>query len=198
MEKPFKRRIKFMRQERIMERAADLRNKFVSDHKPIDIRNLLEGGLKQLVPKFDWIVGDDEKFEGVADAEAYVDFSNYPRLVLRENTYEDLYQATGTRLSQVRFILAHEFGHVMLHSRSKVRLPRRKIGSSEQYRHNVSLEFEANIFAGSLLVPTTGVAQGMDANTIALRYQTSQSVAVQCEKECRDYKRIVSLREKLK
>jgi hypothetical protein len=198
MEKPIKRAMKYERQERIMKRAAKLRRKFAADEKSIDIRQLLEGGIKEYAPRFDWIVGDDSKFKGLEDAEAYVDFSGSPLMVLREGTYADLYEAKGTRLLQVRFIIAHEFGHFFLHQRSRKTLPRRKVKSSEQYKHNRVLELEANVFAGSFLVPTTGMALGMDANTIALRYQTSQSVAEQCVKECQDYRRIALLREKLK
>lgn len=198
MEKPSRRAIKFERQERIMQRAADLRRRFVTDEKPVDVRILLEGGIKEYAPKFDWIVGDNTKFQGLDDAEAYVDFSENPLLVLREDTYVDLYEATGTRLLQVRFIVAHEFGHVVLHQRSRKTLPRRRLGSTEQYKHNRVLEVEANVFAGSFLVPTTSIAAGMDANTIALRYSTSQAVAEQCVKECQDYRRMARLREKLK
>lgn len=198
MKKPSKRTMKFERLERIMQRATDLRRKFVGDENSIDIRKLLEGGIKEYAPKFDWIVGDQSRFDGLEDAEAYVDFSGDPLLVLQERTYSDLYESTGTRLLQVRFIVAHEFGHVFLHQRSRKTLPRRKIGSSEQYKHNGVLEREANLFAGSFLVPTTGLAMGMDANTIALRYNTSQAVAEQCVQECQDYRRITLLREKLK
>lgn len=47
MEKPVKRSMKFERQERIMQIAGDLRRKFVADEMPVDMRTLLEGGMKQ-------------------------------------------------------------------------------------------------------------------------------------------------------
>jgi hypothetical protein len=196
MRKPSIRAITFTRQEKIMEEAATVRRRFTSDRAPIDISRLLEGGFRSQFPTFDWIVGSDDKFEGLDDAEAYVDFSKEPLMVLREATYEDLYYAEGVRAVQVRFILAHEFGHWMLHQKSKKLLTRKTIGSTDQYKNNPRLEAEANIFAGSLLVPTTSVAANMDANTIALRYNTSQAVAEHCVMECQDYRRIKSLRGK--
>jgi IrrE N-terminal-like domain len=194
MKKSNKRVVSYTRQQTVMEKAAALRKVFASDDQKIDLISLIEGGMRKYLPKYDWIVGDDSHFDGIEDGEAYVDFSQEPLLVLRDSIYAALFEVGSIRSFQAGFVVAHEIGHVALHSRSRKILPRRKVGSGEQYTHNPKLEREASIFAGSLLVPTTTFAIGMDANSIAIRYGISQSAAEVCVGECADYTRIKRLR----
>ncbi len=191
-----KRRIKYTRQADIMDRAAEIRRANANEEAAIDIGRLLEFGLRNFVSRYDWIVGTDDHFALVQDAEAYVDFSETPRLVLREHVYDALYDPSCAGFHQARFVVAHEIGHLALHSQSRKTLARKKLSSSTQYSENPKLESEANVFAGSLLVPTTGLAQHLDANTIALRYMTSQKAAEFCAKECGEYAMLVRLKRR--
>jgi Zn-dependent peptidase ImmA (M78 family) len=130
----------------IREAADRIRGKFWGDEIPVDIENILEKGQKiAIIPvpglktqmSFDAFIASDWRY-------VYVDNDQY----LSDLGYH-----------RVRFSLAHELGHYVLHKEIYESLNIKTIDDyycfyqdapEEQYN---LLEFQANKFAGHLLIP---------------------------------------------
>jgi hypothetical protein len=73
-------------------------------------------------------------------------FPERQEIRLRRDVYDGAYQGRG----RDRFTLAHELGHLLLHSRPGLPRTLRDASQVEVFR---SSEWQANTFAGSLLMP---------------------------------------------
>ena len=109
---------------------------------------LVENDFQEVFPGFELIV---LKTERMGEKEAFVEW-NPPRLTISELAYVEAYNNVGRR----RFTLAHEAGHLRLHGRSNLVLPRTTeiptkrtswLLRAERYEH------EANYFAACFLIP---------------------------------------------
>lgn len=87
-------------------------------------------------------------------------FPEASEIWLREDVYAGVLEGRG----RDRFTLAHELGHLLMHGDvGLARVPRR----STELRHYENSEWQANRFAGALLVPDEFVIQFGDAERIA-------------------------------
>lgn len=89
-------------------------------------------------------------------------------LKIREDTYENAINGIG----RDRFTIAHEIGHIFLHS-NNVSLAR----SNEEIPIYCNPEWQANTFARELLCPINGIIKGDNDETLAKRYGVSKEVA---------------------
>jgi Zn-dependent peptidase ImmA (M78 family) len=100
--------------------------KLKPDEPVIEIFNLLESsGI--IVVELDEI----EKFDGVS----FITDNGYPTIVINKNFSND----------RKRFTIAHELGHLLMHSLNNPAIP--------EHRDEKVLENEANIFAAEFLMP---------------------------------------------
>jgi len=70
-----------------------------------------------------------------------------------------------------RFTIAHEIGHLLLHTPDKISFAR-----AEKIKKYEQPEWQANTFAGELLVHT-GMIAGLSVQEVARRYEVSFTVA---------------------
>ena len=89
-------------------------------------------------------------------------------LKIRDDTYENAINGIG----RDRFTIAHEIGHIFLHS-NNVSLAR----SNEEIPIYCNPEWQANTFARELLCPINGIIKGDNDETLAKRYGVSKEVA---------------------
>jgi Zn-dependent peptidase ImmA (M78 family) len=127
---------------------------------PIDVLTAIEVRLRlDVIPFPDLLV----KYS--ADAAVMSDFSG---IYVDEQSYEFLEGEPIWRFNRLRFSLAHELGHIILHRDLAGELKFKTLDDfrnwMQQYRasrHN--LEWEANEFAGRLLVPVERLKADFDA-----------------------------------
>ena len=99
--------------------------------------------------------------KSMGDAEAYTQFTP-PRIVLRESVY----RAAAEYAPRSRMTLAHELGHLVLHSGlAKARGPAKII--TDQIKPFNSAEWQANKFAATFLMPEHLVRQFGSAEDLA-------------------------------
>lgn len=103
-------------------------------------------------------------------------------ILLREDVYEGACEGNGFH----RFTVAHEIGHVIMHSE--------QIGFARAFHNQndkvyCNSEWQANEFAGSLLVPNTEVLElnPISVEKLAVRYGVSNECAALRLKKIRGY-----------
>lgn len=84
---------------------------------------------------------------------------------------EDIYER-ACRGGRDRLTVAHEVGHLLMHSGLTVAMAR----NVSDYPAYESSEWQANAFAGELLIPHDAVV-GMRPREVAVRYKVSESAA---------------------
>ncbi|MEQ9053699.1 MAG: ImmA/IrrE family metallo-endopeptidase [Roseovarius confluentis] len=168
-----------------MQLAAEWRERLTPKNKPLHGEEILDT-LVDLIPSFDWFVGN-EFFEGMNDVIAYAKFNNGRQIFLKEEVYEALKTPGTEKYKRALFVVAHEIGHVLLHHRTRKSFARNKLGSVENYRVEATKEIEANIFAGSLIVPTDTIDPDISEYTISKVFDASYKVSAVCRKEARLY-----------
>lgn len=77
---------------------------------------------------------------------------------------EDVYDGARRGVGRDRFTIAHELGHYLLHSEPGLARTMKPKGALPAYRCS---EWQANSFAGALLIPTETAQQLRDAHAIA-------------------------------
>lgn len=88
---------------------------------------------------------------------------------------EDVYEGAINGIARDRFTLAHEIGHLWLHRPGKIRLARSiKKENIPAYK---CPEWQANTFAGELLVPPEGT-KGMSPDVVTERFGVSYQAAI--------------------
>jgi IrrE N-terminal-like domain len=133
----------------LVRRALDLRSVFeVADFENVDIISVIEFKLPLLIPDFRLIVLKDSEVDGNAKT-TFVP----PRIIVRQSIYRAAYN--GDKFS--RFVLAHELGHIILHSKFKNETVHST--RTNEYSENIknlnameSIESQASIFARSFLI----------------------------------------------
>lgn len=151
--------------------ALEIRNNLVSLNQSIDIIKVVEYILPQIIANFSLLVLEDEEWniEGVEAITVSRDGQVY--LIIPEQTYRDARIGRG----RARFTIAHEVGHVVLHSTETIKLARDK---RENYgtEKECSTEWQANIFAAELLCPSNQV-KNMKIMEIQQTYVVSKKLA---------------------
>jgi len=97
-------------------------------------------------------------------------------LRISETTYNGACDGTP----RDRFTIAHEIGHLLLHTPNRVIFTR----SDNEIKPYENPEWQANTFAGELLVSTDFI-HGLSVDDIAKKYQVSVDVAsIQRKSQC--------------
>jgi IrrE N-terminal-like domain len=132
----------------IAESAHQFRCAFgVSKDLYVDIIDVLEFRVREFIPLFKLIVRRDIELD--VTAETTID---PPRIYVRETVYD----AACDGDVSCRHILAHELGHLLLHSQFSGSMQRDPLGYTEQFARmnlNENSEAQADVFARNFLVP---------------------------------------------
>jgi Zn-dependent peptidase ImmA (M78 family) len=120
--------------------AFDIRRIYSQDESPFfDIVRFVEYGLSYIWSDYDYeICGVNELHDnhGLTDVKKHT-------IKIREDVYEGAVDGNG----RDRFTLAHEVGHLLIHSGQNIKLARGKIKTYEDP------EWQADAFGGELLIP---------------------------------------------
>lgn len=88
---------------------------------------------------------------------------------------EDVYKGARSGIGRDRFTIAHELGHYLLHNEPGLARTMKPKGSLPSYRCS---EWQANSFAGALLIPTDVIQALRDPGAIAETCGVSFDAAV--------------------
>lgn len=150
-----------------IEGMADVVRRTFHQHKPmLDVVRLLELGFSG--------VGTMLTYRIVSRAEAgprmgYVDPVNRT-LNIREDVYEGMLKQIGFD----RFTVCHEIGHALLHGHLHTL---NRVSSSMSVPAYKSAEWQANYFAGALLMPRKMLELGSSPREVAIRFGVTDSAA---------------------
>jgi hypothetical protein len=137
---------KFLSIQAIEKATVDLRDNLGLRHKAVfNIVGVLEKRLCRVIPDFTIQTVPERE---MGEVEAYMAYEP-TRMMVRQDV-ELLARYNDPRF---RFTFAHETGHAILHP--NISMPRKAISKqrAEYISRNTSLEGQANIFAGFLLMP---------------------------------------------
>jgi len=173
-------RVERKSREEIEEIAEKLREKYVPEtHFCIDILTLVEFKLHKAFKGFEFEVLPDSELidESGNYTEAVTDLSK-PSIKISETTYKKLSEGDG----RSRFTLAHEVGHLILHMNHRhYKLMHRYHGDyrtpTNDENKNQSAEWQANVFAASLLMPAKLVRKIQTANDVSNIFGVSKQTA---------------------
>jgi IrrE N-terminal-like domain len=143
----------------------------MADACPIDIVGLVEFGLPKLIPGFVFsVVGDDH----IGSDVLALTRDNPPEIIVRESVYHKAHK----QVPWARWVLAHEVGHLVLqHTTSANRHCKLDVDYAE---------YQANVFAQLLLLPSNLVGQCSSSSEIATKFLVSDSTAKARLKEIRE------------
>ncbi|MCU0229437.1 MAG: ImmA/IrrE family metallo-endopeptidase, partial [Bryobacterales bacterium] len=110
------------------------------DNEKVSMLKVLEFQLPQILPDFEFAVEDDVVLGGADALTSMTDFS----IVVSQTCYDQAYNRTSRR---PQFTLAHELGHLLLHSGQSASFTR---GVVKPY---LSPEWQADCFAAAFLAP---------------------------------------------
>jgi len=94
-------------------------------------------------------------------------------IILEDRVYDGITE--GQEVGIHMFTAAHELGHYFLHTHERLSLNRDK-GQSKRPAY-MDPEWQADEFAGNLLVPEEAITPGITAGEIAERYKVSKAMA---------------------
>ena len=92
-------------------------------------------------------------------------------ITIREDVYENAYNGNGRDL----FTIAHEVGHVLLHSEQNIQQLART--NKETIKPYENPEWQADTFAAELLMPASMITEDDTVFTVARRFGVSYSAA---------------------
>ncbi|NJM49719.1 MAG: ImmA/IrrE family metallo-endopeptidase [Sphingomonadales bacterium] len=125
---------------------------------------LVELGLPTFLPDFEYeIVADGE----LGDAEATTSMTKQ-LIRISQSCYEDALKG----VSRYAFTLAHEVGHLFLHTGRTVALAR-----GPQNKAYLNPEWQADVFAAAFLMPEEGVKLCRSVEEIASKFGVSKQAA---------------------
>ena len=156
--------------DRIAQIAFWLRKKAKSENDfAINIVSFIENTLPNILQCFEFeIVGEQELENRYAETE--LAYQGKPAVIrVQEKVYKDAVNG----IPRAIFTLAHELGHLLLHTQSRI-TPCSPEMVIPAYKDP---EWQANTFAGELLV-MRHLARGMSVAEIADKFHVSYSVAV--------------------
>ena len=121
--------------------AAAVRQVFsLSSDERVAMLPLLEIAMPEILPEYEFVIVPDEMIRG---KEAVTDIGA-PVIRFSEHAYEELRKGDA----RARFTAAHELGHLLMHSSTRVHYAR-----SVAYDRSSDPEWQANAFAAALLMP---------------------------------------------
>lgn len=145
--------------------ANSIRDLFGIDHsQPFPVMEFLEFALPRVFPDFELEILSVEEM-GEKHGETLHD-----RRIIRIR--EDIYDRACNGEGRDRFTVCHEMGHLFMHAHLDVSMARTR-GKYPAYE---SSEWQANAFAGELLMPHDAIV-GMDIWEVADRFLVSESAA---------------------
>lgn len=139
----------------------------VGNHEYFDVVKFLEHYVHLAFPEFHIEVVEREDMP-----ENYAEFHPETKCI---RIQEDVYEGAAKGNARDRFTLAHEIGHLWLHRPGKIRLARSK--NKEKVPPYKCPEWQANTFAGELLVPPKGTV-GMSSSKVIENYGVSYQAAM--------------------
>ncbi|NKJ40808.1 Zn-dependent peptidase ImmA (M78 family) [Novosphingobium sp. SG720] len=145
--------------------AWDIREFFGMGTKNVQMVNLVERILPEGLADYDFFVLPDEDMPGLA---GITGTSGEEMIILSESTYIAL--CNNDR--EARYVAAHEFGHLVLHSQQTPMLAKRTRNDNR-----VDPEWQADRFADVWLVPTEGVRKCRSARHVAAKYNVTDELA---------------------
>lgn len=144
--------------------AMEVRNGFQIGTKNVRMENLIEVVLREALPGYNFFVLPDEDMPDLAGVTAVGEYTIY----LANSVYEALCAGDP----EARYVAAHEFGHLLLHSQQQLFLAKRKHDN-----HHVDPEWQADRFADFWLAPTEGVRTCRSPAHVAAKYAISDEMA---------------------
>lgn len=138
----------------------------IANQCTFDITNVVEFALPKLIPNFTFTVARDDDFGSGILALARED---PPEIAVRESVYHDAMKHEP----QARWILAHEIGHIVLGHAKRAAL----LSDGDAYEDVADAEYQANVFAQFLLLPSELVEPFKSPSLVAERFLVSRSAA---------------------
>lgn len=157
--------------KKLQEDAMKLRSTLASLDQSVDIIKIVERILPQIVKNFSMIILEDDEWNVDGVEAITVSQDGIIRLIIPEQTYRDARIGRG----RARFTIAHEVGHVVLHSEESIKLARTQSGhysGDKEY----DPEWQADVFAAELLCPSTQI-KNMKIMEIQQTYVVSKKLA---------------------
>ena len=138
-----------------------------SQAKALPILKILEYGMGRLFPGFNRTIVSKDEMPG---REA-VTYPAANEIDIREDTYLLAYYGDP----RARFTLAHEIGHLILHTPETITLAREAADNTTPLRFE-SAEWQADAFAGDFLAPPR-LLLGLSVDEIAEQFNISRKAA---------------------
>lgn len=157
----------------IAESAHQFRCAFgISKDLYVDIIDVLEFRVREFIPSFKLVVRRDIELD--VTAETTID---PPRIYVRETVYDSACDGDVS----CRHILAHELGHLLMHSKIAGSMQKDPLGYAEQFVRmnlNENSEAQADVFARNFLVPPyVAFSKRADTTELARLTGTSKNIA---------------------
>ncbi|WP_334178826.1 ImmA/IrrE family metallo-endopeptidase [Pseudoxanthomonas sp.] len=141
----------------LMQLAADIRNTLRIHAPYFPILEVVEIVLPKVQGMEDFALTIGDMTEMGADHG--LTYTDRKEIRLREDVYEGVYRGKG----RDRFTLAHELGHLLLHANQAYQRNMRLAENIPPYK---SAEWQANTFAGALLMPHDYLKRTQDVFTV--------------------------------
>lgn len=160
--------------EVIRGRAAEVRRLLGVTTPKFPIVKVIDVVMPTLMPDFGLEILDRDEMKQRYGPDAHgMTYPDVPHMVIRQDVYLDACEPKLTpKTALARFSLAHEFGHLVLHT--NLGLARRVAGFTPIFCNS---EWQADTFAGELLVSAEHVAWDMTPESIASTFGVSFSAA---------------------
>lgn len=147
--------------------TQNLRNILGLENQPyFPIMPFIEGTLPMVDPEFNLEILPKDEMGNIHG----LTFPEKHQILLREDVYEGACNGKG----RDRFTVAHELGHYVLHTPSKIMLA--KLESGITVPSYMDPEWQADVFAGELLMPAS-LMKGVPPLVIARRCEVSEAAA---------------------
>jgi len=136
----------------------------LNENKAFPIMRFFEYVLPEIVPGFEWYVVPDDQMDG-CDGRTVPEKN---QIFLKQSVYD----GACANNHRDRFTVAHEIGHLLLHSDDFVSLAR----TNKKIQAYEDPEWQANTFAAELLIPISQI-KDLSPKEISLKYKVSVSAA---------------------
>lgn len=152
--------------ENIFQLTASIRRNLKLDYDEFPIIEFLELGMSSFFEGFVFEVRDRAEMG-----------SNHGLTIPSENAIvlrEDVYERACDRQGRDRFTAAHELGHYIMHRNAPLKFHRAESGKLAAYKDS---EWQANRFAGALLMPESRVVRCGSLAEVAERFGVTMDAA---------------------
>ncbi|GLQ93478.1 ImmA/IrrE family metallo-endopeptidase [Dyella acidisoli] len=149
----------------LMDLAQSVRQSLRWEKPYFPIAQFMELGLPTLWPDYEFQVVERQ----MMPSEHGLTYPDKRLVLIREDVYEGALRGAG----RDRFTMAHELGHLLLHTNVGMARHVQK-GTIPAYRDS---EWQANAFAGALLIPRFAVNDGPTIDQIMERCGVSRDAA---------------------